>query len=42
MIDVRRFARWTTAARVRERTAGGAPVTYGLIALCGAIFLISR
>ncbi len=41
MIDVRRFARWTTAARVRERTAGGAPVTYGLIALCGAIFLIS-
>ncbi|MER6772159.1 rhomboid family intramembrane serine protease [Streptomyces bacillaris] len=41
MIDVRRFARWTTAARARERTAGGAPVTYGLIALCGAIFLIS-
>ncbi|MET9055558.1 rhomboid family intramembrane serine protease [Streptomyces rhizosphaericola] len=41
MIDVRRFARWTTAAGARERTAGGAPVTYGLIALCGAVFLIS-
>ncbi|CAM5353503.1 rhomboid family intramembrane serine protease [Streptomyces cyaneofuscatus] len=45
MIDLRRFDWRTSAGRVRDSaaggTVGGAPVTYGLIALCCAIFLIS-
>ncbi|MEU0161967.1 rhomboid family intramembrane serine protease [Streptomyces sp. NPDC006261] len=45
MIDVRRFGRRASPGKVRGRATGGAvggaPVTYGLIALCCAIFLIS-
>ncbi|NEE60802.1 rhomboid family intramembrane serine protease, partial [Streptomyces sp. SID8455] len=41
MIHGRQFDWRATAGRVRESAAGGAPVTYGLIALCCAVFLIS-
>lgn len=41
MIDWRQFGRRATTGRVRDRTAAGSPVTYGLIAVCGVIFLSS-
>ncbi|PCG83816.1 rhomboid family intramembrane serine protease [Streptomyces sp. WZ.A104] len=42
MIDWRQVGRRATAGRLRETaTASGAPVTYGLIALCVVIFLVS-
>ncbi|MFJ2180763.1 rhomboid family intramembrane serine protease [Streptomyces anulatus] len=42
MIDWRQAGWRTTAGRIRDAAASsGAPVTYGLIAVCGVIFLIS-
>ncbi|MFE6999252.1 rhomboid family intramembrane serine protease [Streptomyces griseus] len=42
MIDGRQADWRTTAGRIRHAAASsGAPVTYGLIAVCGVIFLIS-
>lgn len=42
MIDWRQADWRTTAGRIRDTAASsGAPVTYGLIAVCGVIFLIS-
>lgn len=42
MIDGRQADGRTTAGRIRDAAvSSGAPVTYGLIGVCGVIFLIS-
>ncbi|MFI9189338.1 rhomboid family intramembrane serine protease [Streptomyces californicus] len=42
MIEWRQAGWRTTVGRIRDAaTAGGAPVTYGLIGVCGVVFLIS-
>ncbi len=42
MIEWRQAGWRTTAGRIRDAaTAGGAPVTYGLIGVCGVVFLAS-